>query len=317
MSAFPPKISSARKTGAGITPNSCSATSAAASRASAFPRRGCGRLKELAALATRGDTPLIDDERFRMKIAAIEVELKALEMTQLRVLSRERDGRSTKPDPASSILKIKGSELQQAISELLLEVAGPYALPDQMPHDDTERWNEPPVGPDWAATLAPHYFQLAQGVDLWRIERDPEKHHRQGDPGAVMDFDLSEEQRLLQESVSRMLAGAYDSEKRKRYAAEPAGFSRSLWRTYAELGLLGLRFDEAHGGIGGGAVETMIVMECFGRVLALEPYLASIVLGGGLDTAGRRRRPAIGAVAQNRLGRNTSCFRACRAAIAL
>jgi pimeloyl-CoA dehydrogenase large subunit len=116
------------------------------------------RLKELAALATRGDTPLIDDERFRMKIAAIEVELKALEMTQLRVLSRERDGRSTKPDPASSILKIKGSELQQAISELLLEVAGPYALPDQMLHDHTERWNEPPVGPDWAATLAPHYF---------------------------------------------------------------------------------------------------------------------------------------------------------------
>ena len=116
------------------------------------------RLKELAALARSGDAPLIADERFRMKIAAIEVELKALEMTQLRVLSRERDGRSTKPDPASSILKIKGSELQQAISELLLEVAGPYALPDQMLHDDTERWNEPPVGPDWAATLAPHYF---------------------------------------------------------------------------------------------------------------------------------------------------------------
>ena len=48
--------------------------------------------------------------------------------------------------------------MQQAISELLLEVAGPYALPDQMLHDHTERWNEPPVGPDWAATLAPHYF---------------------------------------------------------------------------------------------------------------------------------------------------------------
>jgi pimeloyl-CoA dehydrogenase large subunit len=116
------------------------------------------RLKELAAHATRGDAPLIDDERFRMKIAAIEVELQALEMTQLRVLSRECNCRSKTPDPASSILKIKGSELQQAISELLLEVAGPYALPDQMPHDDAERWNELPVGPDWAATLAPHYF---------------------------------------------------------------------------------------------------------------------------------------------------------------
>ena len=101
-----------------------------------------------------------------------------------------------------------------------------------------------------------------------------------------MDFELNEEQRLLQESVSRMLAGAYGSEKRKRYAAEPAGFSRGLWRTYAELGLLGLPFDEAHGGVGGGAVETMIVMESFGRVLALEPYLASVVLGGGFVRLG-------------------------------
>jgi pimeloyl-CoA dehydrogenase small subunit len=96
-----------------------------------------------------------------------------------------------------------------------------------------------------------------------------------------MDFELSEEQRLLQDSVRRMLAGVYDPDKRKRYAAEPDGFSRTLWRSYAELGLLGLPFEEKHGGIGGGAVETMIVMESFGRVLALEPYLASVILGGG------------------------------------
>ena len=101
-----------------------------------------------------------------------------------------------------------------------------------------------------------------------------------------MDFELSEEQRLLQESVGRMLADAYDSEKRKRYAGEPSGFSRALWQKYAELGLLGIPFEEQHGGIGGGAVETMIVMENFGRVLALEPYLASVILGGGLVRLG-------------------------------
>jgi pimeloyl-CoA dehydrogenase large subunit len=115
------------------------------------------RVKELAALETAGGKALIDDQRFAMKIAAVEVELKALEMTQLRVVAAER-GEDKKPDPASSILKIKGSELQQAISELLLEIAGPYALPDQMPPDDADRWNEPPVGADWAGTLAPHYF---------------------------------------------------------------------------------------------------------------------------------------------------------------
>ena len=107
-----------------------------------------------------GGKPLIADEGFRTKLAAVEVELKALEMTQLRVVAaeRERGGDGNRPDPASSILKIKGSEIQQAITELLLEVVGPYALPDQIPHDESERWNEPPIGPDWAGTLAPQYF---------------------------------------------------------------------------------------------------------------------------------------------------------------
>ena len=116
------------------------------------------RLREIAAMERIGDRPLIEDERFAMKIAAIEVELKALEMTQLRVVAAERTRRGNKPDPASSILKIKGSEIQQNISELLMEAIGPYALPDQLPHAEDERWNEPPVGPDYAAPLAPMYF---------------------------------------------------------------------------------------------------------------------------------------------------------------
>jgi pimeloyl-CoA dehydrogenase small subunit len=62
----------------------------------------------------------------------------------------------------------------------------------------------------------------------------------------------------------------------------PDGWGRDIWRQYAELGLLGLPFDEKHGGFGGGPVETAIVMEAFGRALALEPYLATVVLGGGL-----------------------------------
>jgi pimeloyl-CoA dehydrogenase small subunit len=96
-----------------------------------------------------------------------------------------------------------------------------------------------------------------------------------------MDFDLTDEQRLLKESVDRLLADRYDFEQRRRYREEPDGFSRELWAQYAELGLLGLPFAEEHGGFGGGAVETMIVMEAFGRALALEPYLATVILGGG------------------------------------
>jgi pimeloyl-CoA dehydrogenase small subunit len=97
-----------------------------------------------------------------------------------------------------------------------------------------------------------------------------------------MDFDLSDEQRLLKDSVERLLADRYDFDARKKHAATPEGFSLDLWAQYAELGLLALPFAEQHGGFGGGPVETMIVMEAFGGALALEPYLATVILSGGL-----------------------------------
>ncbi len=96
-----------------------------------------------------------------------------------------------------------------------------------------------------------------------------------------MDFELSEEQRLLKDSVDRLTAQRYDFEARKKFMAEPEGWSRALWKQYVDLGLTALPFAEDHGGIGGGPVETMIVMETFGRSLALEPYFATVVLGGG------------------------------------
>ena len=114
------------------------------------------RIRALAATERAGGRPIIEDERFREKLAGLEVELKALEMLQLRVVAAERERDRQKPDPYSSILKIKGAEIQQATSELLLEIAGPYALP--YAPEESEGANEPPVGPDWAATIAPTYF---------------------------------------------------------------------------------------------------------------------------------------------------------------
>jgi pimeloyl-CoA dehydrogenase small subunit len=102
-----------------------------------------------------------------------------------------------------------------------------------------------------------------------------------------MDFDLTEEQRLLRDSVGRLLADHYGFDKRSSYLAAPEGWSRALWAQYAELGLLGLPFAESYGGFGGGPIEVMLVMEAFGRVLALEPYLTTVVLGGtALQLAG-------------------------------
>jgi pimeloyl-CoA dehydrogenase small subunit len=97
-----------------------------------------------------------------------------------------------------------------------------------------------------------------------------------------MDFDLSDDQRLLKDSVERLIADKYGFENRKKYMQQPDGWSREIWAQLAELGLLGLPFAEQYGGFGGGSVETMLVMEAFGHGLVLEPYVSTVVLGGGL-----------------------------------
>jgi pimeloyl-CoA dehydrogenase small subunit len=97
-----------------------------------------------------------------------------------------------------------------------------------------------------------------------------------------MDFDLSDEQRLLRESVDRFILDRYGFEARRGYRAEPGGWSRPVWAQLAELGLLGLPFSEQDGGFGGGPVEIALVMEAFGRGLVIEPYLATVVMGGAL-----------------------------------
>src|SRR6202165_3603498 len=101
-----------------------------------------------------------------------------------------------------------------------------------------------------------------------------------------MDFDLSEEQRLLKESVDGLLGSSYDFDQRKKYAAEKGGWSKSLWSKLAGHGRPGLPFPEDDGCFGAGAVETMIVMEALGKALVLEPYLATVVIGGGFLSRG-------------------------------
>ena len=113
------------------------------------------QLKGIAGRTMQDGRPLIEDARFREKIAAIEVDLKALEMTTLRVVAKAKAG-DRKPDPASSILKVKGSEILQAITELYVEAAGPYGLPAEPERDEGS--NEPEVAPEWARTVVPVYL---------------------------------------------------------------------------------------------------------------------------------------------------------------
>lgn len=96
-----------------------------------------------------------------------------------------------------------------------------------------------------------------------------------------MDFDLSDEQRLLKESVERLLADRYDFETRNTWLGGDPGWSREMWAQYAELGLLALPFSADYGGMDGGPVETMIVMEAFGGALVVEPFFSTVILSGG------------------------------------
>jgi pimeloyl-CoA dehydrogenase small subunit len=110
-----------------------------------------------------------------------------------------------------------------------------------------------------------------------------------------MDLDLSDEQQLLKDSVNGLLARRYpDLKARQSSGAEARGYSAAIWKELADQGLLAIPFSEEDGGLGQGAVETMLVAEAMGRTLALEPYLATVVLGGGVlrhaASAGQRAR---------------------------
>ena len=95
-----------------------------------------------------------------------------------------------------------------------------------------------------------------------------------------MDFDLNDEQRLLSESVNRFVTDEYRFEERIKGMRSECGWRQDIWRQMAELGLLGLPFSEEDGGFGGGGVETMLVMDAFGRGLVVEPYLSTVVIAG-------------------------------------
>tara|TARA_R110002072_G_scaffold1780_2_gene14601 strand:+ start:8423 stop:9547 length:1125 start_codon:yes stop_codon:yes gene_type:complete len=97
-----------------------------------------------------------------------------------------------------------------------------------------------------------------------------------------MNFELTEDQQLVSDSIERFVQDNYDLESRVALVKQTPGFSEAHWKTMSELGWFGLPFSEDDGGFGGNQLDTMILMEHFGKGLVLEPFLASIVLGGGV-----------------------------------
>jgi pimeloyl-CoA dehydrogenase small subunit len=114
-----------------------------------------------------------------------------------------------------------------------------------------------------------------------------------------MDFDYSEEQRLLADTLKRFLTGNYHLDARAKILASEAGYSEDIWASLAEMGVLGLPYAAEYGGFGGSAVDVMVVMEAIGEGLVLEPYLATVGLGGqfvaraGAEAQKQRILPAV------------------------
>lgn len=97
-----------------------------------------------------------------------------------------------------------------------------------------------------------------------------------------MDFSLNEVQMMLDESIEKFIANDYDFDRRQKIAATESGFDADVWRTFAELGWTAVPFSEADGGFDGGMEEVMVVMQRFGQGLVVEPYLANVILAGGV-----------------------------------
>jgi alkylation response protein AidB-like acyl-CoA dehydrogenase len=116
-----------------------------------------------------------------------------------------------------------------------------------------------------------------------------------------MEFNYTEEQLALQDTLQRFISRDYDFDRRRAFAASSLGYSADAWSQYAELGLLALPFPEDSGGLGGNAVDIMLVMEQVGRGLLLEPFLSTVVMCGGLirdaatDAAKQKLLPEIAA----------------------
>jgi len=96
-----------------------------------------------------------------------------------------------------------------------------------------------------------------------------------------MDFNFTEEQTMIRDSLARLIKDQYDFDTRRKVVASKEGWRPKMWAQFAELGLLAAPFSEEDGGLGGGPIDAMVVMEEFGKGLVVEPFLQSVVVGGG------------------------------------
>ena len=177
------------------------------------------RLWDIARSHRVGGALLAEDPDFIRSVAEAEIELTALEYTQLRALMNAEQGGS--PGIEANMLKIRGTELQQKISEMLMKAVGYYAAP-HLPEAMEYGWNEAPVGPEYAAALAQSYFNTRKTTILRWCQRDSAQHYRQDRAGHV---------NLLRTPSIRTAAPAVSGGRGEHACGRSARAARAPWRT--------------------------------------------------------------------------------------
>ena len=199
------------------------------------------RLKDFAKKQMRGGRPLYDDIEFRHRISAVEIELRALEYTDLRTLATVAAGKA--PGPESSLLKIRGSEMQQAIETLYLEAAGWHALP-AVPEQYTEDFPpEQRIGEGTQTQAALRYFNYRKTSIYGGSNEIQKKHHRQARAWSLGGRQWTSNCRKTRSCSGRALPASSitttTSRRVSRRGASESGFGRERWREFAELWLDG------------------------------------------------------------------------------
>lgn len=232
-------------------------------------RRSLTTLRRTATVTTINGNDLMADVTFAHKLVELEVEWTALHFTELRSVRTEETGSSA--EVFSSILKLKGSEVRQRLSEVRMDAAGYFAHPDD-PRLQSSRTAM--LAHDWPflGLAMPQYLEQRKASiygGTTEIHKNNIAMALLGKWPQLTDFTLNDTQVMFRDSVERYLRNA-----------RGAG-SEYHWKKFAEFGWLGLPFSVDDGGMDGTAVETMILMEACGRALIRTPWLGTIALVGG------------------------------------
>ena len=242
-------------------------------------RSAIKKLKYIASQETYDNQALIKNVRFRDKLTELEMDMHALEYSELRILSEEVKG--TAPGPESSFLKIRGSELQQRISELTLEAVGHFGLL-QSNESQLEQSNEYYPGPEYSNNTGANYLNLRKTTIYGGSNEIQKNILSKMVLGLVMNLTLSEDQVLIRDSAQKFLEVNYSFEKELVFLKIKKSHLKTIGKNFSELGWLGLAFSEDIGGFDGNINNLMTLMERIGASLVLEPIIFNNIIVGKL-----------------------------------